>query len=218
MENIRATVARVAPRVLKMTISRTRRKRVPATLEERMIAPARIAKPEDEANHQGDLIHHFLHTIEDVGDIDYRHRRELFVRGALQERNLRVLHAGCRIVHRGQSVESSRIRDELNHGMQPLIVRAVNGRDSRREDSTESIPGDLRARMNLQGSRGVLGNRQLRRFRVSFPPGPVMNNRAGRETIESGNSAAHSISASEADIDLIHRLSVNGDDSARYGG
>ncbi len=46
IENILATVARVAPNVLKITISRTRRKRVPATLEARMIAPARIVNAE----------------------------------------------------------------------------------------------------------------------------------------------------------------------------
>ncbi len=45
-EKMRLTRQRVAPSVLRITTSRMRRKRVPATLEDRIIAPARIANIE----------------------------------------------------------------------------------------------------------------------------------------------------------------------------
>ena len=45
-ENMAAMRLRVAPSVLKTAISRTLRNRVPATLDARMMAPAKIAKPE----------------------------------------------------------------------------------------------------------------------------------------------------------------------------
>ena len=83
-EKIRPALRRVAPSVFRITTSRTRRKRVPATLAARMIAPARIANAGQEADHQRDLIHHLLHDGERFGDVDHGHRRERLIGCALE--------------------------------------------------------------------------------------------------------------------------------------
>ena len=75
---------RVAPRVLSVTTSRMRRKRVPATLEATITAPARMVKRGDEADHGGDALHHVLHNLHHVGDVDHRDGGELAVDHALQ--------------------------------------------------------------------------------------------------------------------------------------
>ena len=50
-EKMRLTRPRVAPSVFRITTSRMRRKRVPATLEARIMAPARIANMEMKPDH-----------------------------------------------------------------------------------------------------------------------------------------------------------------------